>query len=189
MIWDTPNANARLCLDFSQSAPLISTLFPLKTKKNIVHLSTTPHPWLSVLPYPVPSLLPITPAYELCSITDVVFRCASRLGQQKHGAGPSGICFALIQVCFSLPQERTWQTRRKGRTTRPTPTRPSSTLRATTRTQRKRKNTSFRLQREPWSSLLPLSVSVYLSFFFSLYSSQFSFPPLTTAPVVSVKNP
>ncbi|KAA8586925.1 hypothetical protein FQN60_000761 [Etheostoma spectabile] len=68
------------------------------------------------------------------------------------------------------------------------PTQPSSTLRATMHTQKKRKNTSFRLQKELRSSLLsPISIStVYL--FFSVSVSHFSPPPLTTAPAVSTRN-
>lgn len=72
---------------------------------------------------------------------------------------------------------------------RPTPTRPSSTLRATMHTQKKRKNTSFRLQRELCSSLLPLSLFRSLYLFFSLSVSPVSSPPLTTAPVLSTRNP
>lgn len=76
-----------------------------------------------------------------------------------------------LSVCFRFPQEHTWQTRPKERTMHPTPTRPSSTPRATTHTQKRRKNTSFRLQRELCSSSSPLlaSVSVALSPVFLLH--------------------
>ncbi|KAG7222237.1 hypothetical protein INR49_016414, partial [Caranx melampygus] len=61
----------------------------------------------------------------------------------------------------------------------------------TMHTQRKRKNTSFRLQGELCSSshppIFPLFQSLYL--FFSLAVSPFSSPPLTTAPNVTTRNP
>ena len=58
----------------------------------------------------------------------------------------------------------------------PTLTQPSSTLRATMHMQKKRKNTSFRLQRELCRSRLPLflvliSVYLFLSFRLSLFFS------------------
>lgn len=70
--------------------------------------------------------------------------------------------------------------RPKGRTTRPTPIRPSSTPRATTHTQKKRKNTSFRLQRELSHSLPLLSVSLYLLTF----SHPTPHPPCHTPPLL-----
>lgn len=111
-------------------------------------------------------------------------------GSKRH-AGLLAVCFfthkALLFPPLPLPQERTWQTRPKERTTRPTPTRPSSTPRATTHTQKKRKNTSFRLQRELCHSRPPPSLISSLSMSscslwhpFSLLF--FSLLPLTTAP-------
>lgn len=82
--------------------------------------------------------------------------------------------FVLLDVglFFSRPQEHTWQTRPKERTTRPTLTQPSSTLKATMHTQKKRKNTSFRLQRElsgsfPFPLWVSVSLFLCLPFFFS----------------------
>lgn len=102
--------------------------------------------------------------------------------------GRSAFVFLDAGLCSPFSQERTWQTRPKERTTRPTPTQPSSTLRATMRTQKKRKNTSFRLQGELCSSLLP-PFNPCISFSLSLSVSPFSSPPLTTAPIVSTRNP
>lgn len=59
---------------------------------------------------------------------------------------------------------------------RPTLTQPSSTLRATMHTQKKRKNISFRLQRE----------LCLWSLFFSV--SPFSSPPVTPAPIMTMRN-
>lgn len=94
-----------------------------------------------------------------------------------------------VFFCFSLPQEHTWQMKPKEQTTRLTPTQPSSMLRATMHTQKKRKNTSFRLQRELCSSLPPLFLFQSLYPFFSLSVSSFSSPPLTSAPVMTTRNP
>ncbi|MED6276572.1 hypothetical protein CHARACLAT_004374 [Characodon lateralis] len=52
--------------------------------------------------------------------------------------------------------------------TRPMPTQPSSTLKGTMHMQKKRRNTSFRLQRELCSSLAFLSVPLFLIVFLSL---------------------
>lgn len=103
--------------------------------------------------------------------------CAS--GCQHH-AGLFTICFPSDGfVFFSSPKERTWRTKPKERTTRPTLTRPLSTLRATTRTQRRRRNTSFRLQREPCRSRLLLTVP--LCFLLSHSVSHVRPSPLATA--------
>lgn len=105
--------------------------------------------------------------------------------------GCSVFVFHDMDLFFTFPQEHTWQTKPKERTMRPTPTQPSSTLRATMHTQRKRKNTSFRLQGELCSSprppIFPLFQSLYL--LFSLAVSPFSSPPLTTAPIMTTRNP
>lgn len=68
----------------------------------------------------------------------------------------------------------------------PTPTQPSSMLRATMHTRKKRKNTSFRLQRELCGSF-PLSLFKSLYLFFSV--SPFSSPPRNPATVTTMRNP